>query len=292
MFRERALPLAFLAVLFCAHNVHATSQTLTVLQWNVFHGGRGTDGRSDRSRQVNWIAAKHPDIVTLNEVTAAQAEDYRQRIALATGETWYAHFVRANDDGIGNEILSRHPLLTTTHYHMRTNGQYKRAVAEASLDAAGTVVNVFATHLDNSNSAVRRAQAAELLEFVRRFRGPSIVAGDLNAAPQSAEIQRITARLADSWPEAVAAQHATAYPDNPIGADTRTRGSRIDYVLHSTGLSTVLAEIPDQRDLSATAPAVQVGTTDDAGVRPSDHNFVFVALRVGNASSRAAAPRP
>ena len=38
------------------------------------------------------------------------------------------------------------------------------------------------------------------------------------------------------------------------------------------------AEIPDQRDWSADAAAVQVGTSDDNAVRPSDHNFLFAVL--------------
>jgi endonuclease/exonuclease/phosphatase family metal-dependent hydrolase len=281
-----------IALLLCSNTVHAASQTLTLLQWNVFHGGRGTDDRDNPARQVNWIAAKHPDIVTLNEVTGAQSEDYRQRLETATGETWYAHFVRAQDDGIGNGILSRHPIVTTSEYQMRAHGVYRRAVAAAAVDLSGTIVNVLATHLDNANSEMRSAQSVELLAFLAGFSGPTIVAGDLNASPDSPEIRALTARLDDAWTEAVAANRATAYPDNPAGPDTRTRRARIDYVLHSNGLSALQAEIPDQRDLSETGVAVQVGTTDDAGVRPSDHNFVFVVLGVGSVSSRAAAPRP
>ena len=85
-------------------------------------------------------------------------------------------------------------------------------------------------------------------------------------------------------------RRATAYPDNPPGPDTRTRVNRIDYILHSRGLTDVQADIPDQRDLSMDTPAVQVGTSDDAGVRPSDHNFVFavLGLRSADAAQREA----
>lgn len=282
-----AAPIA--AVLLCSPVIHGASQTLTVLQWNVFHGGRGTDDRAVPARQVNWMAAKHPDVVSLNEVTAEQAEVYRQRLEDATGETWYSHHVRAQDDGIGNQILSRHPFLGTDSYHMRTNGQYRRAVAEASIEVGGTVVHVFSAHLDNSSSEVRRAQATELLGFMSGFNGARLLAGDLNARPESPEIQLLTSRLADAWTAAVQQARATAYPDNPPGPDTRTRVGRIDYILYSRGLTAVQADIPDLRDLSADAPAVQMGTLDDAGVRPSDHNLVFAVF--GTRSSNDAASR-
>src|SRR5256885_8229677 len=115
------------------------------------------------------------------------------------------------------------------------------------------------------------------------FQGARVVAGDLNAAPESPEIQLLTSRLTDAWTSALQQGRATAYPDNPAGPDTRTRVNRIDYILHSRGLTDIQADIPDQRDLSADAPAVQVGTTDDAGVRPSDHNFVFAVLGIRSA---------
>ncbi len=276
----------------CAAAVlHGASQTLTVLQWNVYHGGRGTDERFDPARQVNWMAAKHPDVITLNEVTPSQAEDYRQRLETATGDTWYSYHAVAQADGIGNQILSQHQLLTTSSYRMKTNGAYARAVSHATIDAGGTFVNVFATHLDNSNATVRAAQVRELLAFVQGFSGPSIITGDLNALPESPELQPLFAAAADTWIDALSAGRAVAYPDNPPGPDTRTRGGRIDYVLHTQGVSTLQAEIPDQRDWSHGGVTEQVGTPDDLAVRPSDHNFVFAVLSLSPAIATSGGSR-
>lgn len=163
---------------------------------------------------------------------------------------------------------------------MNADGQYNRAVTEATIDAGGVLVNVFSTHLDNSNAAIRAAQVRELLDFVQGFTGPAIIAGDLNASPDSAELQPLFAQAGDVWTEALTAGRAVSYPDNPPGPDTRTRGHRIDYVLHTAGLSTIVAEIPDQRDWSHDGVAVPIGTPDDLAVRPSDHNFVFAVLSV------------
>jgi hypothetical protein len=41
------------------------------------------------------------------------------------------------------------------------------------------------------------------------------------------------------------------------------------------------AEVPDQRAPNTSSlVTVKIGTTDDAGVRPSDHNFMEVTLDI------------
>jgi endonuclease/exonuclease/phosphatase (EEP) superfamily protein YafD len=142
---------------------------------------------------------------------------------------------------------------------------------------------------DNASGDVRAAQVRELIGFVTRFPEPRIVAGDLNAAPDAPEIRMLDDRLFDAWTEALAEQRAVGYPDNPAAPGTRTRGERIDYILHSADLTAIQAEVPDLRDWSSGSAAVRVGTADDVAVRPSDHNFVFAVLSF---SSRAGAPRP
>ena len=68
------------------------------------------------------------------------------------------------------------------------------------------------------------------------------------------------------------------YPDNPAGPDTCTRRHRVDYVVRTRGLSTIQSEIRRQPDWSNDNLSVDVGTSDDAAVRPSDHNFIFAVL--------------
>ena len=73
---------------------------------------------------------------------------------------------------------------------------------------------------------------------------------------------------------------ATAYSSNPAGTLTRTRRSSIDHVFYSQAASTVSvtgAQVPDQRaPNTASQVVVKIGTTDDLGVRPSDHNYMEV----------------
>ena len=86
----------------------------------------------------------------------------------------------------------------------------------------------------------------------------------------------------DGWDAAVSRNAATAYADNPPNLYTRTRRSRIDHVFYSkaaTNLSVTAGKVPDSRNL-AVRPIVLIGTLDDKGVRPSDHNFTTVDFTV------------
>jgi hypothetical protein len=91
----------------------------------------------------------------------------------------------------------------------------------------------------------------------------------------------MTSWCSDGWANAANWGLATAYPDNPVHpVDTRTRRARIDYVFYR-GANLVLrsAQVPDIRDLSRT-PVILLGTPDDRGVRPSDHNMTVMTFEV------------
>lgn len=286
--------IAVAAVAALSTPLRADPHAFRVMQWNVFLSGQGTDKLHAPARQVHWMALERPDVITLNEIRAEQAEEYRWRLEAATRTRWHAFHAVAQEDGLGNAILTPHRILSTAAHLMETNGEYRRGVAEATVDVDGTPVSVFAAHLDNFRPAVRAAQVLELAAFVSRFPGPRVVDGDLNAEPESSEIRPLLSGLKDSWMEALEEQRATAYPDNPPDANTRTRGRRrIDYILHSPDVSTLQASVPDQRDLRDRDVKVYVRTADDLGVRPSDHNFVLAVLSVnGPSDSRVARRHP
>jgi endonuclease/exonuclease/phosphatase family metal-dependent hydrolase len=275
----RRLPLAMLFVAVAA--ISAQAQTsLRVLHWNVLHSGSGTDGVRDRARQVEWIVRQRPDVVTLNEVTESAAQDYLSRLRLATGREWFMHHIAAVRGSDGNAVLSRFRLLGTGGRVLTR----ARSVAQATLDVEGTPVNVFATHIESGDERAARAEQVELLlPYVARFATPRIVNGDLNAGPDRDEIQPLFASYLDAWDRAVRNGVASSYADNPPSRYTRTRGARIDYILVSNegGLRVDGCEIPDLRDRANGGVTKRVGTSDDRGVRPSDHNLVSCTLTLG-----------
>jgi len=63
---------------------------------------------------------------------------------------------------------------------------------------------------------------------------------------------------------------------------TRTRRGRIDYLWLSKNANVNIksTQIPDVRDLNNTNVVIFLGTTDDKGVRPSDHNPMIAILEI------------
>jgi hypothetical protein len=117
----------------------------------------------------------------------------------------------------------------------------------------------------------------------------------MNAANDTPETLRLLSAYRDSWVDALNLGSALAYPDNPVWMNTRTRRWRIDFALYSsdpTALATRGTNIPDIRDLSNTNVVVTLGTSDDKGVRPSDHNLVITDFDVAPGSSPAPTPTP
>ncbi len=121
------------------------------------------------------------------------------------------------------------------------------------------------------------------MSWASGFSESRIVAGDFNAGPDTSESIRMTGSYYDSWMQALSAGTAVSYPDNPLGMYTRTRRGRIDYVFYSLNTSNLLlksTQIPDIRDLNNTNVVVLLGTLDDKGVRPSDHNPMIATFDV------------
>jgi endonuclease/exonuclease/phosphatase family metal-dependent hydrolase len=282
-----------LALVVCALAPQPASArgALRLVHWNIFYSGTGTDGVRDPARQVDVLAALSPDVITLNEITARAAVDYASRLQRATGVRWHHHFARSRErDEWGNAILSRHPIVSTDVRRLEIGDG--RSIAQATVAVNGSRVSVFAAHLDSGNNGrSRAAQARELLAWIARFPAPRLVGGDMNAGPDAPEIQPLFSDLEDAWLAAVYSGTARAYAANPAHRYTRTRRTRIDYILTSRDVRVRECRIPDLRDLSNTKLKTVVGSRDDDGVRPSDHNLVTCVL-AWNGGPPSAAPPP
>jgi endonuclease/exonuclease/phosphatase (EEP) superfamily protein YafD len=124
-------------------------------------------------------------------------------------------------------------------------------------------------------------EVGELTSWAAGFAESRIVCGDFNAGPDTSEVSGMMSQYYDYWQVAMNGGVATAYPDNPVYMHTRTRRGRIDYVFYSRNASSLTlraAQIPDSRDLSNPNVVILLGTLDDKGVRPSDHNQVVVTF--------------
>ena len=121
------------------------------------------------------------------------------------------------------------------------------------------------------------------MSYASSFSESRIIVGDFNAGPDLSESILMTNAYYDGWMRSMNAGTAAAYPDNPVQWQTRTRRGRIDYVYHSIASPSLVlqgTQIPDIRNLSQTNVVILLGTLDDKGVRPSDHNAMIATFLV------------
>ncbi|HVF89338.1 MAG TPA: endonuclease/exonuclease/phosphatase family protein [Blastocatellia bacterium] len=262
----------------------AVSTQLKVMSWNVAFG-QGTDSVYNIDRTATYIANLNPDIAGVCEIPRYGGSDDRvvqlvNTLNQRTGRTWYWTWIgKTPTDYEGNLIVSKYPLLSTSFRYL----SYSRSVAQATINVNGRTINFFATHLDAYSSSARYTEVNELKDFMSGFAESRIVVGDFNAGPDLSEVVNMASSYYDSWAEAMSRSAATAYADNPVGMHTRTRRGRIDYVFLSRGSSSLTissAQVPDSRDLSNRNVSIALGTPDDWGVRPSDHNQMVVIFDV------------
>jgi endonuclease/exonuclease/phosphatase family metal-dependent hydrolase len=256
-----------------------TGGSLRVLSWNLDFG-TGTDGVRTFDRTAQYVANINPDIAGLCEMPSENISEFLGYLNQKTGRSWFWHFMPKYDGTTeGNLIISKYSFSSTGGRYL----SYQRSVAQVTLVVGGRTINFFATHLDPSSSTYRYTEVQELMSFASGFSESRIIVGDFNAGPDLSESVLMTSAYNDSWIRAMNAGTAVAYPDNPVVVQTRTRRGRIDYVYHSvTSPSLVLqgTQIPDMRNLSQTNVVVLLGTLDDKGVRPSDHNAMIATFLI------------
>ncbi|HEX7772559.1 MAG TPA: PKD domain-containing protein, partial [Pyrinomonadaceae bacterium] len=257
-------------------NPPVTTGRVKVLHWNVAYG-RGTDNIVDLNRQATWMVNMQADLISLNEVPPENTSKYVSLLQQKTGVTWYSHWVPITPgNNVGEQILSRYPLLSTGSLYM----SFGRSVAQARVSIGGRTINFFSTHLSFESSSWRYTQIAELKNWMSGFGEQRIIAGDFNLWDGLGEYGEMTSSYHDAWIQAKNAGLAVAYPDNPEG---KTRGGRIDFIFYSRSASSLVlkeARMPDQRDLNNRNVVVTVGNSNDWGVRPSDHNFLVATYEI------------
>jgi endonuclease/exonuclease/phosphatase family metal-dependent hydrolase len=236
------------------------ARPVRLLSYNL-HFGFDVRGWSDLEAVARAIEASGAEVVGLQEVSRGWYVNgstdmlawLQRRLRMP-----YARFGGASDAIWGNAVLSRYPILSGEVTRLPREGvPLRRNALEVELDrGGGRRLRVVVTHLHHvegpDGTRVRLAQLPRLLERVAG-REATVLMGDLNAEPGSAEIARLRAAgLTDAF---------VAGGGRP--ADERTWPSdrpdrRIDYIWLSA-------------DLEATAFAATTGTA-------SDHRGVAVTV--------------
>jgi endonuclease/exonuclease/phosphatase family metal-dependent hydrolase len=220
-----------LVALFClSYGVVDAAEPLRVrvLCYNIHHA-EGTDGTLDLARIARVIKAAAPDLVALQEVDyrTERTEDVDQAAELGrlTGLTPVAgDNIDVQGGRYGNAVLSRWKVVGHENTLLPVlSGGEQRGVLKVEVDPGDgrPRIALFSTHLDNRRADERLAAAKVINGLVAKSDQPAILAGDLNATPESEPL----AVLAKEWANATAEK---ALPTIPVERPTR----QIDFVLY------------------------------------------------------------
>src|SRR5262249_30311957 len=158
------------------------------------------------------LAETQPDVVALQEVW--EEEGGRNQAAHLAAPLGFAHAYgrRYAIDGIaiGNAILSRWPIRDIEVRVLPAPAELDelRNIVRAEVDGPGGRLGVYTTHLNwrFDQSEVRQAQVRAIAQFIDEHAHddcPPILAGDLNAVPDSEEMRMLTGRTAVPVPRLV-----------------------------------------------------------------------------------------
>jgi endonuclease/exonuclease/phosphatase family metal-dependent hydrolase len=200
-------------------------KTLRVLCYNIHHG-RGTDDKVDLPRLARVIRAADPDLVALQEVDDKTKRtggvDQLAELVRLTG--LHGRFGKAIDyegGGYGQAVLSRFPMAgATVHTLPGMPAREQRIAFEVRVSAAGRDLSFVTTHLHHQEPALREQQANKLNDLFAGVDRPIILAGDLNATPESKPLAALTGK----WTIATADPGLLTYP-------SAKPTKQIDYVL-------------------------------------------------------------
>ncbi|MEV0588093.1 endonuclease/exonuclease/phosphatase family protein [Nonomuraea sp. NPDC050310] len=226
---------------------------MRVLTFNIHHG-RGPDGRLDLRRVAEVIRAGEADVACLQEVDRhlSPRSDFADQAGWLAADLGMDLAYGANVDfdppapgrprgRYGTAILSRLPLRDNGNTFLPgAPGNERRGLLSVTVVADGRPVEVFTTHLQDTDAAERLDQARAVAALVAGRPGPVVLTGDFNAQPGTPEIRALTGFLRDAWQQAGAGAGIT-YP---------ATGWRIDYVFTSpdVGVSSVTVPPSDASD--------------------------------------------
>lgn len=211
---------------------------LRVATFNIHHGV-GLDDLLDLERIAATVEAAGAEVVGLQEVDV----HFGERSNFVDQATWLADRLGmyvvfgANLDRdppapgaprrqYGTAILSEHRITEWTNTLLpRPEGGEQRGLLEVRIRVRGLPVRVFNTHLQHNSQVERLAQVAAIRDVLAGTDESVVVLGDLNATPDSPEIDNLTEDLVDAW--------VTAGVGDGYTYDAATPHARIDYVMSS-----------------------------------------------------------
>ncbi|QEL18001.1 endonuclease/exonuclease/phosphatase family protein [Limnoglobus roseus] len=232
-------------------------KTVRVLTYNLHHC-EGTDGKLDLERIAKVITDVKPDVVALQEVdrntTRTKKVDQAAELGKLTKlKVAFGKAIDLQGGEYGQAILSRSELTgMKVHTLPAKKGQETRIVLETHVELGGGLppLTFLGTHFQHDNAATREEQAAKVNELFGALNGPALLAGDLNAPPDSPPLQT----LGQKWTVATVA--GQKFPTIPSDVPRQ----QIDFVLFrpATQFKVVEVKVIEEKIASDHRPVLVV----------------------------------
>lgn len=223
---------------------------ISILQWNVWY-------KEDIRNIAKFLLANPADIICLQELTRGYQQiesDTIEYIAKSLGYHYHFQEIPFDDDRWtqANGIFSRFPIIDkesrwineptgTGHY----DDEY-RAYIEVTVTIDGRELTVGTTHMSYTNgfvgSARKEQEADKLLDIVSNKKQSYIFTGDLNSAPDSNTVSRISKVLNNVGPDIIEKTWTTK-PFTYDGFIENDLNWRLDYIFTSNDIQLVSSNV-------------------------------------------------
>ncbi|MBS4192627.1 endonuclease/exonuclease/phosphatase family protein [Bacillus sp. FJAT-49705] len=215
------------------------------MSYNIHHAV-GEDNVLDLERIASVIENSGAEIIGLQEVDNHWSErsDFENQAKWLADrlDMHYTYAANLDQDPLnpgeprrqyGTAVLSKYPIIKEKNYPLTKIGHTEqRGLLETVINVKGHHLNFYNTHLALT-TAEREVQIKEMIEIAGETNGPKVIMGDLNAKPDSNEMQPLFSQYKDAF-----ADQNDAYT---IPASKPT--SRIDYIFTSNEIQTANAEV-------------------------------------------------
>ncbi|WP_242205967.1 endonuclease/exonuclease/phosphatase family protein [Aestuariivivens insulae] len=221
--------LLMLSMTVKAQTVVDSSKVVRVLTFNIYHGETvNAEKRFDLDLLAKVINDENPDLVALQEVDFKTNRVLGMDLVTELGQRtkMQAIFGKAMtfDGGeYGEGVLSKFSFLSTKNQALsaREGKEPRAALGVEVVIKSGDTIRFVGTHLDHTKDETDRInQANQLNDLFTNDDRPIILAGDLNATPES-ETMGILFKF---WTPSLPDFQPTIPSDNPK--------AKIDYVLY------------------------------------------------------------
>ncbi|MBW5252696.1 endonuclease/exonuclease/phosphatase family protein [Streptomyces sp. P01-B04] len=168
-----------------------------VMTWNICNPCKGSDQNVGRAAEIATYA---PQVIGLQEACVGDVERIRDHLRYQYGLVYHVEYgsvlqswsrcggVPWSPGGFGQAILSAAPMTDHVNVEYPDGGSEDRGYMAVTTLVDGRPVRVFNTHLaQRSQASVRAKQTGVLAKAIARH-DRTIVLGDFNAVPDTAEL--------------------------------------------------------------------------------------------------------